>query len=239
MRRAGPLAAMALLVAGMAAAQPVARAPLSAGLSLADPVSGAALAEVTPGQPFRLQLDIRAEVGSVPADLAPLGWIRQRGPNDLSCAETAAAYRAAGRAALGSVDLNGIVLGVVARDGAFTVLDPLRALGSAKLLSARRFDPPPAGLATDPRSGRFLLSLPGAAPGTGRALALDPMAMSGCWPGACTVRGRSSPPPRAGAGCWIRARCCGWGGARRGASPSPRAPSPAMPARRARSGWRC
>lgn len=174
MIRAAALAAAGLLlVAGAALAQPALKAPLSATLHLADPASGAALPQVQPGQPFQLQLDFRAEVGSVPPDLAPLGWIRQRSPNDLSCAESAAAYRAAGRAALGSVDLNGIVLGVAARDGSFTVLDPLRALGSANLLSARRFDPAPAGLAADPRMGTFLLSLPGAKAGAGRAVALD------------------------------------------------------------------
>ncbi|CAM3226693.1 hypothetical protein SAMN04488021_12819 [Paracoccus aminovorans] len=174
MIRAGALAAAWALLAGAALAQPALKAPLTAGLRLTDPASGAALAQVQPGQPFDVQLEFRAQVGSVPTDLAPLAWIRQRGPGDLPCAETAAAYRAAGRAALGSVDLNGIVLGMVARDGAFTVLDPQRALGTANLLTARRFDPPPSALAADPRSGAFLLALPGAAPGQGLALALDP-----------------------------------------------------------------
>lgn len=166
-RRAAWLAVLAALT-GPAAAQDL-KPPLSAQVRFTAP-GGADLAQVRPGQPFDVVLEFTAQVGSVPTDLAPMGWLRERGPSDLPCGETAAAYRATGRASIGSVDLNGVVLGVAARDGAFTVLDPQRALGTANLLAARRLDTAPASVAADPSSGRFLLSLPG----TGQVLAMTP-----------------------------------------------------------------
>lgn len=134
--------AVCAALAGPAAAQDL-KPPLAAQVRYTG-ADGGDLAQVRPGQPFNVVLDFTAQVGSVPADLQPMGWLRERGPGDLPCGETAAAYRATGRAAIGSVDLNGVVLGMAARDGAFTVLDPQRALGTANLLAARRFDLPPA-----------------------------------------------------------------------------------------------
>lgn len=189
------------LIAGPVLAQPALKEPLSAALRLTDPASGAALTQVQPGQPFLLELDFTAEFGRVPADLAPLGWIRQRDPDDLPCGETAAAYRAAGRAALGSVDLNGIVLGVVARDGAVTVLDPQRALGTANLQAARRFDPAPVALAADPRAGAFLLALPGAGPGRGQVVALDPYGQTRVLAGG--LQAPAALVPAASGGGWL------------------------------------
>lgn len=186
-RRAGPRSsplrrAARSLAGGILAALPAAaimaqeaslRAPLSAQVRFTD-ADGAPQSRILPGQPFDVVLEIRSELGAVPTDLLPMGWIRERGPFDLPCGETAAAYRASGRAAIGSVDLNGTVLGVVARDGAFTVLDPERALGAANLLTARHFQPPPAALAADPATGQFLLSLPGGEAGLGQVLAISP-----------------------------------------------------------------
>ena len=172
-RRASVLALALLLAAGAAGAQPALRAPLTAEVRFADALTGAPLAQVTPGVPFAVELAFRAEVGSVPADLAPLAWVRQRDDTDLPCAESAAAYRAAGRAALGSVDLNGTVLGVVTRDGAFTILDPQRSLGSANLLAARRFQPAPTSIGADPRRAEFLLSLPGTGARRGEVVAIS------------------------------------------------------------------
>lgn len=165
--RAALLAVLAAL-SGPAASQDL-KPPLTAQVRFTAP-GGADLARVEPGQPFDVVLDFTAQVGSVPGDLAPMAWLRERGPGDLPCGETAAAYRATGRASIGSVDLNGVVLGVAARDGAFTVLDPQRALGTANLLAARRFDGPPAAVAADPSAGQFLVSLPDA----GQVLAMTP-----------------------------------------------------------------
>ncbi|WP_347140544.1 hypothetical protein [Paracoccus sp. SSK6] len=165
-----PAAWLAVLAAlcGPAAAQDL-KPPLTASVRFTTP-QGTDQAQIRWDQPFNVVLEFTAQVGSVPGDLAPMGWLRERGPGDLTCGETAAAYRATGRASIGSVDLNGAVLGMVARDGAFTVLDPQRALGAANLLTARRFDPAPAALAADPSSGQFLLSLPG----QGQVLAMTP-----------------------------------------------------------------
>ena len=165
-------AMMAALSWGPVAAQDL-KAPLTAQVRFTAP-GGAELARIEPGQPFNIDLHFVAQVGSVPGDLAPMGWLRERGPGDLPCGETAAAYRATGRASIGSVDLNGMVLGLAARDGAFTMLDPQRALGTANLLAARRLDGPAASVAADPQSGRFLVSLPAA----GQVIAMSPYGQS-------------------------------------------------------------
>ena len=150
------------------------RAPLTAEVRFTGP-DGTTLDQILPDDPFEVQLDIRSAMGAVPTDLQPMAWLRDRSPTDLPCGETAAAYRAAGRAAIGSVDLNGVALGVAMRDGSVTILDPERALGTANLLAARRFDPPPSGLVADSVAGRFLISLPNADARTrGQVLALSP-----------------------------------------------------------------
>lgn len=149
------------------------RAPLSASVRFSDP-QGVTLNRVMPGQPFQIALSFTAQIGDLPANLAPLAWIRDKDDTDLPCGETAAAYRASGQASLGSVALNGLVLGVANRDGSVTVLDPQRSIGSANLLAARRFDPPPVALAADARNGTFLLALPGRAPGQGQVVAMTP-----------------------------------------------------------------
>lgn len=167
MKRAAWLAVLGALAAPVTAQD--LKPPLTAQVRFTAP-GGADIGRIAPNQPFDVVLEFTAQVGSVPGDLAPMGWLRERGETDLPCGETAAAYRATGRASIGSVDLNGVVLGVAARDGAFTVLDPQRALGTANLLAARRFDRPPAAVAADPASGRFLLSLRDA----GRLVAMTP-----------------------------------------------------------------
>lgn len=151
------------------------RAPLAAEVRFVD-TAGQTLDLIQPDTPFEVMLDIRSQMGALPTDLLPMAWLRERGPTDLPCGETAAAYRAAGRAAIGSVDLNGVVLGIVMRDGSFTILDPERALGTANLLAARRFDPAPSALTADPVAGRFLISLPGkdTASKDGKVLAMSP-----------------------------------------------------------------
>lgn len=143
------------------------RAAMTATARFVDP-TGAVLDQIPPGAPFRVELAFESHMGSLPATLSPMAWIRDLGPSDLPCGETAAAYRATARGALGSVDLNGSVLGILARDGAFTILDPERSIGAANLLAARRFDPAPGGIAADRRSGEFLFTLPDA----GRVIAM-------------------------------------------------------------------
>lgn len=167
----------ALAAAMPAAAQDDLKAPLAAEVRFTG-AAGRPLGVIRPDTPFGITLEIRSPLGAVPDDLRPMAWLRQREPSDLPCGETAAAYRATGRAALGSVDLNGVVLGVAMRDGAFIILDPERALATANLLTARRFDPPPSAIAADAADGAFLLSLPGTRPGTGRVLRVQPYGQS-------------------------------------------------------------
>lgn len=170
MRGAGTVCALlALLVPAASAAAQEVKPPLTATVRFEDP-RGAELTQIAPDQPFRLIVDFAAAVGSVPTDLAPMAWLRQPDENGLSCGETAAAYRATGSAALGSVDLNGPMLAVLSRDNALTVLDPRRSVGTANLVGARRLDSTPADMVADPGSGRWLLSLPS----TGELLAVTP-----------------------------------------------------------------
>lgn len=189
-----------------AAAQEDLKAPLVAEVSFTDD-AGRPLDLIQPDTPFEIALEIHSRLGAVPDDLRPMAWLRQRGPSDLPCGETAAAYRATGRAALGSVDLNGVVLGVAMADGAFIILDPERALATANLLSARRFDPAPAAIAADPADGAFLLSLPGTAPGTGRVLRMQPYGQS-----TLLADGLGQPGPllaAQGGGGWLLDRATG------------------------------
>lgn len=154
-----PLTAALALLAGGAAAQPAPdlRAPLSAATRFLN-ADGTAADAIRPGQPFQIQVALRSETGGLPRGIAPMAWLRPVADSDLPCAETAAAYRATGRAAAGSVDLNGLVLGVLNRDGALTVLDPDRSLGTANLVSAHRFSGPQVSMATDAAGGVFLVA---------------------------------------------------------------------------------
>ncbi|WP_168217624.1 hypothetical protein, partial [Paracoccus liaowanqingii] len=172
--RAG-LVALAVCIGpgGVQAQEAALRAPLSAQMRLTG-AQGAPLDLIQPGQPFDVGIEFTSALGAVPGDLAPMAWLRDRSPSDLPCGESAAAFRAAGRASIGSVDLNGVVLGVVMEDGALTILDPERALGTANLLAAHRFDPPPQAIAADPVTGQFLVSLAGRGAQEGQVLAMTP-----------------------------------------------------------------
>lgn len=154
------VAALALLLAGGAAAQQAApdlRAPLSATTRFLK-ADGTEAAPIRAGQAFQVQIALRSDTGGLPRGIAPMAWLRPMAPGDLPCTETAAAYRATGRAAAGSVDLNGLMLGVLNRDGALTVLDPDRALGTANLVSAHRFSGSRVTMAADAAEGRFLVA---------------------------------------------------------------------------------
>ncbi len=171
------LGAAVALAAGLAGApiggnaqSPDRRAPLEAGISFTAP-DGAPLARITPGQPFRVELSLTSITGSLPRALRPMAWIRPVALSDLPCTETAAAYRATGRGSAGTVDLNGLVFGILTQDEALTILDPERSVGTANLVSAQRFDEAPAAMIADEVAGRFILSLPQ----SGRVVAVAPM----------------------------------------------------------------
>ncbi|WP_220185100.1 hypothetical protein [Paracoccus sp. S1E-3] len=147
------------------------RAAMQAQVRFAD-LRGGALNQVLPGQPFRVEVTLTSLTGGLPRGLQPMGWIRPVALSDLPCAEAAAAFRATGRGSAGTVDLNGLLLGVLTEDDALTMLDPERNLGTANLIAAERLPERPAAMVADKTAGRFIVSLPKA----GQVLALQPMA---------------------------------------------------------------
>lgn len=140
-------------------ARPDLRAPLSATVAFTAP-GGEALPAIPVGAPFAIEVTLTSATGDLPRDTPLMGWLRPAMPSDLPCAETAAAYRATGRAATGSVDLNGQLYGVVNEDDTISVVDPDRSVGSANLVAARRFASAPAAITADPDRGAFLMSFP-------------------------------------------------------------------------------
>ncbi|MFD1794531.1 hypothetical protein FQV27_07415 [Paracoccus aurantiacus] len=146
------------------------RAPLEAHLRFAAP-DGSPIAKVTPGQPFRVEVTLQSLTGALSREIAPMAWIRPAALSDLPCTETAAAYRATGTGSAGSVDLNGLLIGMLSEDASLTILDPERSIGTANLIAAHRFDERPAAMIADDVAGRFILSLPDA----GQVVALAPM----------------------------------------------------------------
>lgn len=150
-------ALMALAAAIPAAAESERRAALSATVAFATP-EGQPLAEIAPGQAFRIEVALASATGAVPPGTPLLGWLRPMLPGDLPCAETAAAWRATRQGSTGSVDLNRQLLGVANEDGSFGIVDPRRNVGTANLVAAHRFDAPPTAIAAVAGRGAFLMS---------------------------------------------------------------------------------
>ncbi|WP_299131099.1 hypothetical protein [uncultured Amaricoccus sp.] len=162
-----------LLWPGICAAQtrPETRGALRAAISVQTP-EGEPLAAIEPGQPFAVVVETQGAGGTpTPARLPLMGWLRLASPTDLSCAESAAAYRATDQGPSDGIDLNRPVLGVLTEDDVLTVVDPERSLASANILKARRFDSRPADIMADAANGRFLVSLPA----EGRIMAQPPV----------------------------------------------------------------
>jgi len=118
------------------------------------------LSELPRGEPFTITIAIENTIGSEPpAGLYLNGWLRQRSERNLDCQSAARAYRATGRTPIGSVDLNGPVIGVLTEEGHLTIADPELDLASANLIGAASFDELPTAFNTDPDTNRFLVSL--------------------------------------------------------------------------------
>jgi len=132
---------------------------LTARVSFTD-LDGAQLQSLPRGEPFNITVSIDNTVGNEPpAGLYLNGWLRQHSQRNLDCQSAARAYLATGRTPIGSVDLNGPVIGVLTDEGHLTVADPELDLASANLVGATTFDEMPAAFATDPDTNRFLVSL--------------------------------------------------------------------------------
>lgn len=152
------------LVAFVAAASPAAadlRTPLTAEVAFID-AEGAVLERIAPGTAFTIRLVLKSAVGApLPRDMRPMGWLRPVEPDALTCAQSAAAYRASGFAPTGSVDLNRRMLGVITEDDVLTVVDPEMNLASANIAAAERLPGRATDMAADAAGGRFLVALPG------------------------------------------------------------------------------
>jgi len=142
---------------------------LTARVNFTD-LNGSQLQKLPRGKPFNITVTIDNTVGNEPpAGLNLSGWLRGKSQHNLDCQSAARAYRATGRTPVGSVDLNGPVIGVLTEEGHLTVADPELDLASANLIAATSFDEQPAAFTTDPDTNRFLVSLGS----TGKVLAVN------------------------------------------------------------------
>lgn len=132
---------------------------LSARVSFSD-LNGARLQTLPRGVPFNITVSIDNEIGSEPpAGLYLNGWLRQQSQHNLDCQSAARAYLATGRSPVGSVDLNGPVIGVLTEEAHLTIADPELDLASANLIGATSFGELPAAFVHDANNNRFLISL--------------------------------------------------------------------------------
>jgi len=146
------------LVAEAQQADPI-QSALSARVSFTD-LKGSPLQKLPRGEPINITVTIDNEVGNEPpAGLYLNGWLRQQSQHNLDCQSAARAYLATGRTPVGSVDLNGPVIGVLTEEAHLTIADPELDLASANLIGATSFDELPAAFVTDVDNSRFLISL--------------------------------------------------------------------------------
>ena len=166
-----PLAGILALLAGeLPARAGEFQSSLTATVSLTDP-DGAAIAKPGRGRPFRIEVALKdAATGAPPKGVFLQAWIRPATQTDTTCQDAARAFRATRSIADGSVDLNGIVLAQLNRDGSFGIVDPKLNLRSSNMLGATRFDTAPHGFAVDPRRQVAYFSFPDA--GTVEAVSL-------------------------------------------------------------------
>lgn len=151
-----------LALASASGAQP--RADLRPALTASVAFTGAdgrALDRIDPEQPFDITVTIANSLGrDPPAGLTLAGWLRPVSDSNLDCTEAARSFLATARLPTGAVKLNGPVIGVASRDGAFVIADPELNLATANLMGATTFDSVPASLAADIENRRFLAAFP-------------------------------------------------------------------------------
>lgn len=135
---------------------------LSAQISYLDH-DGAQLDQIAPDQPFIIEARLNNEAGGqTPRGIELFGWLRRESIHNLPCLQAARGYFGTGRLSLDAVPLLGPVVGVVASDNSFTVVDPFLDLATANLIGASSLPERPAALVADPAGAGFLLSLPDA-----------------------------------------------------------------------------
>lgn len=122
---------------------------------------GTTLTRIAPGTAFTIDVTLINEAGTdAPRGVELFGWLRRQSIQNLPCLQAARGYFGTGRLSLDAVPLLGPVVGVVATDGSFTVVDPFLDLASANLIGATTLPERPAALVADPSSAGFLISLP-------------------------------------------------------------------------------
>lgn len=135
------------------------KAALTSEVSISD-LHGIELDVLPRGKPFNITISIDNAMGNEPpAGLYLNGWLRQRSEKNLDCQAAARAYLATGRTPIGSVELNGAVIGVLTEAGHLTIVDPEIDLATANLTGATSFDELPSAFTSDSETNRFLVSL--------------------------------------------------------------------------------
>ncbi len=163
----------------------VLKAAMTANVRFADR-DGNSLTVLPRDETFQIEVTLENLAGSEPpAGLFLNGWLRPQSLRNMPCVEAARTYLATQRTPIGSIDLNGPAIGVLAEDGAFTIVDPELNLASANMIGATTFDELPVTLVADPAQARFLVALRGA----GSELSVDTDTSSGVANGSTSSTG--------------------------------------------------
>ncbi|MGB3179139.1 MAG: hypothetical protein WBA90_14805 [Albidovulum sp.] len=144
--------------------------PLDVQISYTD-VRGQPLTTLDRDTPFRLVLRYaRSDGAPLPPDLAPRGWLRPVSDTNGTC-DAAARQFTLSRHSLpyGTIDLSSTLIGVAAKGGGFSVVDPSLNLASANMIAAAKLDSAPDWLETDAGGGRFIATMSAA----GQVLSID------------------------------------------------------------------
>lgn len=152
LRHAGRAAAILAALSCAGAHADTFQSSLTATVSLTDG-QGNTIERPERGSPFRIGVVLMdAVTRTPPKGMLLQAWIRPLGDGAMSCQDAARAFRVTRSIAEDSVDLNGIVLAQLNRDGSFGIVDPKLNLRSSNMIGAARFDAQPDGFAVDPRS---------------------------------------------------------------------------------------
>ncbi|MFC5395153.1 hypothetical protein [Bosea vestrisii] len=167
-RRGTPKTAPALALLLAAATIPMAAGAQDlveayrADLALLDR-DGKAVSRPAANTPLRLRLTLAdGATGAAPRGLHLAAFLRPAAAGKADCAETARIYRATRRTARGDVDLNGLLIASLGRDGRIALADPRLDLATSNLTRIVSFPEAPAAIAAEPATMAMLASLPAA-----------------------------------------------------------------------------
>lgn len=164
-RASGASAALALLLAAGAVAMPMAAGAQDlveayrAELALLDR-NGRPMSRPAAKMPLRLRLTLTdGATGALPRGLHLSAFLRPAVAGKADCADTARIYRATRRTARGDVDLNGLLIASLGRDGRIALADPRLDLATSNLTRIVSFPEAPAAIAAEPAAMAILASL--------------------------------------------------------------------------------